>query len=546
MLDRRPGVDPLTVAGHARLGGDLALASRALRDASARAAERHDYAAAETLLDDALRLDACLVRLAGPGPGPHPARALRRGIGGRGVGRTGRPGGVEVGAWASYFGRDFAQAAQFAADGALAADDAATRARCLAAGGWTHHAAGDLAQAELLLGEAFSLAEGADRVAGGRVARGAAGPPEPGRGGAGAAAPGGPRQIGWSTPRPPCTRCCSPGTRTPWPAARPEALAALARYTAEVERRQVPRFAGRRGVLHRLGAGQPGRPAGGAGPPPGGAGGRAGPGHCGRYHRRAGRPGRGTAWRPGIRTARGPGWPRRRRCCGGNLVFGWRLRLKHQLLTGAWRCWPADGEQGRWRGPASSSRRRPRWACRGTPASPGCSRPGRPRARRAGGWTRTRWPPTLTCSTAPRRSRRGGGPATWPRLRPARLAGAGRRPGRAAGAGRGDFAVRAAARGGPAADPGPPAPGSSRGVVVRAQRRGQLAAPPPERIGSPTTRAPRRSRRAPSPSRTGRSRRAGTAPAGAPTTDRCRCRSPPVPPGRPRSRPPWTGAGGGS
>ena len=33
VLDRRPGVDPLTVAGHARLGGDLALASRALRDA---------------------------------------------------------------------------------------------------------------------------------------------------------------------------------------------------------------------------------------------------------------------------------------------------------------------------------------------------------------------------------------------------------------------------------------------------------------------------------------------------------------------------------
>jgi len=28
VLDRRSGVDPLTVAGHARLGGDLALASR--------------------------------------------------------------------------------------------------------------------------------------------------------------------------------------------------------------------------------------------------------------------------------------------------------------------------------------------------------------------------------------------------------------------------------------------------------------------------------------------------------------------------------------
>ena len=56
VLDRRPGADPLTVAGHARLGGDLVLAARALRDASAQAAERFDHAAAEALLDDALRL----------------------------------------------------------------------------------------------------------------------------------------------------------------------------------------------------------------------------------------------------------------------------------------------------------------------------------------------------------------------------------------------------------------------------------------------------------------------------------------------------------
>ena len=44
------------MAGHARLGGDLVLAARALRDASAQAAERFDHAAAEGLLDDALRL----------------------------------------------------------------------------------------------------------------------------------------------------------------------------------------------------------------------------------------------------------------------------------------------------------------------------------------------------------------------------------------------------------------------------------------------------------------------------------------------------------
>ena len=60
--------------------------------------------------------------------------------------------------WAAYFGRRFGQAAQFAADGALAAADPADRGRCLAAGGRIHHAAGDLDQAELLLGEAVSLA----------------------------------------------------------------------------------------------------------------------------------------------------------------------------------------------------------------------------------------------------------------------------------------------------------------------------------------------------------------------------------------------------
>src|SRR4029077_19297170 len=56
VLARRPGIDPATVAYHGRLGGDLVLASQALADAAARAAERFDHAAAEALLDDALSL----------------------------------------------------------------------------------------------------------------------------------------------------------------------------------------------------------------------------------------------------------------------------------------------------------------------------------------------------------------------------------------------------------------------------------------------------------------------------------------------------------
>ena len=100
VLARRPDADPMMVAHHARLGGDLALASRALRDASARAGERFDHAAAEALLDDALLLhpdqEGWLARARirtrrgryPAGPGRCPAR--------RGSG-PGRPGGRRVG-----------------------------------------------------------------------------------------------------------------------------------------------------------------------------------------------------------------------------------------------------------------------------------------------------------------------------------------------------------------------------------------------------------------------------------------------------------------
>ena len=102
--------------------------------------------------------------MAGPGQGPHPPRALPGGTERRGAGAAAGPAALEVGAWASYFGRRFAQSTQFADDGALAAADPATRARCLAVGGRTRHAAGDLSGAETQLGEALSLAHGSDRV----------------------------------------------------------------------------------------------------------------------------------------------------------------------------------------------------------------------------------------------------------------------------------------------------------------------------------------------------------------------------------------------
>jgi len=166
VLAARPGADPATVAQHARLGGDVVLAEGALRGAAARAADRFDHSAAEALLDDAIAMR--------PGPDLWLDRARVRTRRGRHDGALrdveraaaagAGPAALEVGAWASYFDRQFAEAAQFADDGALAAGDVPTRARCLAVGGRIRHAAGDLSGAEPLLRQALALAEGADRV----------------------------------------------------------------------------------------------------------------------------------------------------------------------------------------------------------------------------------------------------------------------------------------------------------------------------------------------------------------------------------------------
>jgi tetratricopeptide (TPR) repeat protein len=114
VLARQPYADPVIVAHHARLGGDLVLASRSLRDAAARAAERIDHSAAEALLDDALRLH--------PDPRGWLERArvrIRLSRYGEALDDVERaadagPAALEVGAWACYFDRRFAQAAQFA------------------------------------------------------------------------------------------------------------------------------------------------------------------------------------------------------------------------------------------------------------------------------------------------------------------------------------------------------------------------------------------------------------------------------------------------
>ncbi len=75
VLAARQDSDPMLVARHARLGGDLELAAAALRDASARAAERFDHAAAEALLDDALEACTPTRRPGSRGPASAPGAA---------------------------------------------------------------------------------------------------------------------------------------------------------------------------------------------------------------------------------------------------------------------------------------------------------------------------------------------------------------------------------------------------------------------------------------------------------------------------------------
>src|SRR5579859_7308985 len=333
ILARQPYADPATVAYHARLGGDLVLAARSLRTAAEQAAERFDHSAAEALLDDALALhpepEAWLERAQVRTRRRQYQNALED------VERAAAAGAaaLEVGAWACYFDRRFAQAAQFAADGALAAADPAVRSRCLAVGGRTRHAAGDLAQAELLLGEAFALAEGADRVT--------------------AAAWLGVLRAHQSKTEEalalmrPAARAHEGVAHTAATlhallftghahavAGRPApALDAFARYTAEVDRRQVPRFEGRAvnfagWVLRSLGA--------------------ASEAH--ECHQRAlelGQVGEGITElaiaarqdlaeeciQAGDQDAARKNLDQARALQKGELVFGWRLELKHRLLT---------------------------------------------------------------------------------------------------------------------------------------------------------------------------------------------------------------------
>jgi len=346
VLARRPAADPLTVARHARLGGDLELAARALRRAAARAAERFDHAAAEALLDDALSL--------APDPRGWLARARVRTRLGRyqealsDVERAlpAGPAALEVGAWASYFSRHFAQSAQFADDGALAAADPATRARCLAVGGRTRHAAGDLSGAEAQLGEALSLAHGSDRVTAAAWLGVIRSHQSRADDALALLRPATRGELGAEHTSATLHALLFTG-HAHAVAGRPAlALAAFSRYDAEVERRQAPRFGGRAvnfagWVLRNLGARAEGLD----------------------FHHKALEVGRrqGTPEvviaalqdlaEDSVQAGDADGarslLAEALSLLDGDLVFGWRLELRHWLVSGELALLQGDAEQAR-------------------------------------------------------------------------------------------------------------------------------------------------------------------------------------------------------
>jgi len=244
-LARRSDADPAAVAEHARLGGDHDLAARWLRAAAARAAERFDHATAEDLLDQSLALtpddtallDRARVRIRRRRYRDAETDAL--------AAISAGPMRWETAAWAAYFDRRFDEAASYADDGALAAEDDSSRTRCLVASGRILHARGELDRAGEHLATALRNGAGEDRLE--------------------AAAWLGVLHAHRSevdealTLLSPATRSGVGVSHTPASlhavlftghtlavAGRArEALACFADYTAEVERRDVPRFAGR-------------------------------------------------------------------------------------------------------------------------------------------------------------------------------------------------------------------------------------------------------------------------------------------------------------
>jgi len=157
-LAARTNAEPLTVAYHARLGGDLAAAATALAKAGEIAAARFDLAEAGRLFDEALSLDdrpdllvrraRIRLRVSDTAGAAADTRAVRERVA---PDDPNYAAALEVAALVSYVERDFDRCARLAEEGAAVATDPEVRASCLALAGRVRHAIGDLPGARELL-----------------------------------------------------------------------------------------------------------------------------------------------------------------------------------------------------------------------------------------------------------------------------------------------------------------------------------------------------------------------------------------------------------
>ena len=155
VLRARPRHDPLDVALHAQNGGDLETAADALLGAARIASERFDAPEAERLLDLAIQL--------ADGPAVRVARARTRLArwdvdGARADARAAGTAGLEVAAWAEYYGRDSELALRYADEAIERADDDATRTSCLTVSGRILHGRGEVVLADDRLTRAVASA----------------------------------------------------------------------------------------------------------------------------------------------------------------------------------------------------------------------------------------------------------------------------------------------------------------------------------------------------------------------------------------------------
>ncbi|MEO8695805.1 MAG: BTAD domain-containing putative transcriptional regulator [Acidimicrobiales bacterium] len=152
--------DPISVAFHARLGGEVDIAASALHDAAAIAVGRHDLEQADQLLSEAL-LSSSSARLRLARARVRMARSLLGDAAddvSAAIALDPSAEAFELAGWIAYYQRDYGSAYRLADEALRRAGDPGLQASALALGGRVRHSHGDLAGADDFLQRAEARA----------------------------------------------------------------------------------------------------------------------------------------------------------------------------------------------------------------------------------------------------------------------------------------------------------------------------------------------------------------------------------------------------